>query len=217
MQIYQRLFSVSMTNYSGILLRVAVLFSMLFVAGLCESTKNLQQKRLKLLYYTSSDDGSHHLTNTKIAAALVRRGHDVTFLLSNSYTKWRNASDASMFKFIVHQSRYTTEDRARNIRELSRLGFRGDLRGMWIATKFVMRQKYFTSSQSPTGVLFDFFLNECDSLLGDKETIRQLREERFDMLIGEALSDCQPLLAEVLGLKFVIISGFGIDPAKGSW
>ena len=206
-----------MTKYSGILLHVAVLFSLLFVAGLCESTKNLQQKRLKLLYYTSSDDGSHHLTNTKIAAALVRRGHDVTFLLSNSYTKWRNASDAFMFKFIVHQSRYTTEDRARSIRELSRLGLRGDLHGVWRSFKYFLGQKYLKSSQSSTGVLFDFHLNECDSLLGDKETIRQLREERFDLLIGDDVSDCQPLLAEILGIKFVLVSGSGIIPHKGSW
>ncbi|XP_038065635.1 2-hydroxyacylsphingosine 1-beta-galactosyltransferase-like [Patiria miniata] len=186
------------------------------LAGQCESTPTVEQKRLKLLYYTASDDGSHHLTNIKIAEALVRKGHDVTFLLSDSCTKWRNADGADMFRFAVHRSLYTAEDRERNLRAISRLGLTGELRGLANAARFYIGQKFFSNAKTPQ-LLFDFHTNECDSLLGDNATISAMREESFDLLIGEDLSDCHPLLAEILGIKFVLVSGTGIIPSKGSW
>ncbi|XP_038064907.1 UDP-glucuronosyltransferase 1-6-like [Patiria miniata] len=186
---------------------------MFLLAGQCEPTPTVQQKRLKLLYYTDSDDGSHHLTNTKIAAALVKKRHDVTFLLSDSCTKWRNASGADMFRFAVHRSLYTAEERERNARGMSRHALRGKLRGAVNAMKFLLRLRYSAEYQGHRE-LFNFLWSECDSLLGDNATIHSLREESFDLLIGDDLSDCQRLLAEMLGIKFVLVSGTGITPSK---
>ena len=204
-----------MANFSFEFLQLVALLAM-FNAGNCESTQFPQRKQLKFLYFTGGNEGSHHLMSIRIAAALVRRGHNVTFLLSNSYTKWRNASDAAMFKFVVHKSLYTPGDRERNLREISRLSLRGGMRGIWRTAKFFIGQRYLSSAER-SSVLFDFHLNECDSLLGDSETIRELKEEKFDMLVGEDLSDCQPLLAEMLGIRFALVSGSGIIPSKGSW
>ncbi|XP_038065082.1 2-hydroxyacylsphingosine 1-beta-galactosyltransferase-like [Patiria miniata] len=196
-------------------LRLSMPLVLFLFAWQSESTPTVQQNRLKLLYYTASDDGSHHLTNTKIAEALVRKGHDVTFLLSDSCTKWRNASGADMFKFAVHRSLYTAEDHKRNARGLSRHALRGELRGVVNATKFFLRLRYSADSQGRRA-WFNFLWSECDSLLGDNATIQALREESFDLLIGDDLSDCQPLLAETLGIKFVLVSE-NLIPTKGSW
>ncbi|XP_038065882.1 2-hydroxyacylsphingosine 1-beta-galactosyltransferase-like [Patiria miniata] len=198
------------------LLRMSMPLVLFLFAWQSESTPTVQQNRLKLLYYTASDDGSHHLTNTKIAEALVRKGQDVTFLLSDSFTNWRNASGADKFRFIVHRSLYTTEDRERNKRGLSRVALRGELRGAVNAMKFLLRSMYSADSHGRRA-WFNFLWSECDTLLGDNATIRALREESFDLLIGDDLSDCQPLLAEILGIKFVLVSGTGILPSKGSW
>ena len=171
-------------------------------------------KKLKFLFYTAADEGSHHLTSTKIAAALVRRGHDVTFLLSNSCTKWMNASDASLFDFTVHKSKFTENDRVENLRELSRASLRGDTSSIFRMVLVVWRKKL-TSNESD--MYTNFFATECESLLGDNDTINSLREKKFDMLVGEELSSCHPLLAKILGIRFSLISGFGSSPAKGMW
>ncbi|XP_038065081.1 2-hydroxyacylsphingosine 1-beta-galactosyltransferase-like [Patiria miniata] len=195
--------------------QLVILLVIFLLGGQCESTLTVQQTQLKLLYYTASDDGSHHLLNTKVAEALVRKGHDVTFLLSDSCTKWRNVSGAEMFKFAVHRSRYTVEEREQNIREISRLGLTGELRGFVKTFMYSIRQRFFSNAKTNKW-LFDFHTNECDSLLGDNATIRALRKESFDLLIGDELSDCQPMLAEILGIKFVLV-GQSIIPTKGSW
>ncbi|XP_022099293.1 UDP-glucuronosyltransferase 2B33-like [Acanthaster planci] len=205
-----------MALYSTRLLLVVFPMVAFLLPWQSELTQAAGQQRLKLLYYTASDDGSHHLTNTKIAEALVRRGHDVTFLLSSSCTKWRNTSGANLFKFFVFQSRYTEEERTQNLREISRLGLRGELRGFVNAMKFYLKQRFFGDKRS-SKVLFDFHFSECNSLLGDNTTIQALKQERYDLLVGEDLSDCQPLLAEILGIRFVLISGTGIIPSKGNW
>ncbi|XP_071806916.1 UDP-glucuronosyltransferase 2C1-like [Asterias amurensis] len=169
-------------------------------------------KKLKFLFYTAADEGSHHLTSTKIAAALVRRGHDVTFLLSNSCTKWMNASDASLFDFTVHKSKFTENDRVENLRELSRASLRGDMSSIFRIVLYVWRKKL-TSNESAT---HEFFPTECESLLGDNDTISSLREKKFDMLVGDDLSSCNPLLAKILGIRFSL-RGLGSSPAKGMW
>ncbi|XP_071806439.1 UDP-glucuronosyltransferase 2B20-like [Asterias amurensis] len=171
-------------------------------------------KKLKFLFYTASDEGSHHLMAKQIATALVRSGHDVTFLLSNSCTKWLNASDASLFDFTVHKSKFTENDRVENLRELSRASLRGDTSSIWRMVLHVWRKKL-TSNESD--MYTNFFATECESLLGDNDTINSLREKKFDMLVGEELSSCQPLLAKILGIKFSLISGIGSSPAKGMW
>ena len=203
-----------MTDLRWKCLQLARLLFFVTVVGNCMATNNSQ--KMKFLFYTAADDGSHHLTNTKIAAALVRRGHDVTFLLSNSCTKWLNASDAAMFKFAVHASRFTSEDRKRNMQEMSRASLRGDLNGVWRTMKYIMRQK-FNGGKKNERQLFDFHMHECDSLLGDTETIQSLIEEQFDMLIGEEVTECQPILARRLGIRFVLIGTRGIAPSKGNW
>ncbi|XP_071795087.1 UDP-glucuronosyltransferase 2B20-like [Asterias amurensis] len=201
-----------MANSYGKHIQFAIVLALIIVYVNSMPTVRPQNK-LKFLYYTASDEGSHHLTNTKIAAALVRRGNDVTFLLSNSCTKWLNASDAALFSFTVHQSRFTEEDRRENLRELSRSSLRGDTNGVWRSAVYYWRNK-FTASKD---IINDFAVTECESLLRDNDTIKSLKDEKFDMLVGEDLSSCQPLLAKRLGIKFSLVSGTGIIPAKGMW
>ncbi|XP_033641643.1 2-hydroxyacylsphingosine 1-beta-galactosyltransferase-like [Asterias rubens] len=79
----------------------------------------------------------------------------------------------------------------------------------------VVWRKKLTSNESD--MYTNFFATECESLLGDNDTINSLREKKFDMLVGEELSSCHPLLAKILGIRFSLISGFGSSPAKGMW
>ena len=59
---------------------------------------------------------------------------------------------------------------------------------------------------------------ECDNLLGDSATLKRLREEKFDMLVGDLTSRCVPLIAQSLDIPFVLIGihfAFPID--HGLW
>ena len=188
-----------------------LLFAAVGVFPATAATAAASEKRLKILYYTAADDGSHHLTNTKIASALVARGHSVTFLLSASCTKWQNASGSEQFDFRVYKSLYTGERRGRNLDVLSRAGLRGEMHGLWRMTVSFVR-----NLRSPQN-MYRFHYDECDTLLGDSATLRQLREDAYDLLVGEDLSNCNPLLAETLGLAFVLVGDMGIIPSKGSW
>ncbi|XP_071806950.1 UDP-glucuronosyltransferase 2C1-like [Asterias amurensis] len=202
-----------MAEFGKIFVPLAFMLICLSFTANCRKPKE-STKVLKFLFYTAGDDGSHHAVSAKIAASLVEMGHDVTFLLSNSCTKWMNASDAGLFKFTVHKSKFTADDRQSTLRDISRASLRGELKGLLNHIWYRGIKQWF----KPPGQKIDFnFATDCDSLLGDNDTIKSLQAEKFDILVGEDLSECQPLLAQRLGLRFLHISARGFMPARGDW
>ncbi|XP_022108922.1 UDP-glucuronosyltransferase 2C1-like isoform X2 [Acanthaster planci] len=181
-----------------------------FTMRVCQSEDNVSRSRFKFLIYTSADDGSHHMQLASIAKSLVGSGHSVTFLLSSSCTKWLHADDAHLFHFIVYRSLYTQEDRREISRRFSISVMNGDLRSLLGIIKLTLR-----GLRDPRQrMLLEFPINECDALLGDDDAARRMEAERFDLLIGDDLTFCIPLLAEKLGIGFVLYSASPMKPAK---
>ncbi|XP_038053809.1 UDP-glucuronosyltransferase 2C1-like [Patiria miniata] len=168
--------------------------------------------KFKFLVYTGGEDGSHHMQTINVAKGLIRQGHSVTFLLSSSCTKWLHEGDAYLFNFIVYRSSLTTEEREAISEEFSvgvMTGELGSLAGFMKATLRGM-----IDGNRRRNRPLNLLLNECDDLLGDAEAMHAIREGQFDMLIGDDMTGCNPLLANKLDIPFVLYGCTAVKPTK---
>ena len=188
--------------------RVSIVLCLCALSLVICRCEDILRPRLKFLVYTGAEDGSHHMQNINVAKGLIKLGHEVTFLLSSSCTKWLHTSDSHLFDFVVYRSSLTPEERIEISEEFSLRAIRGDLRN--VAKITFQEAGTLRERLRPR----DLFASECDDLLGDAGAIRTLKERGFDMLIGDDLTWCNPLLAHKLGIRFVLYGSTAIKPAK---
>ncbi|XP_072014241.1 2-hydroxyacylsphingosine 1-beta-galactosyltransferase-like [Amphiura filiformis] len=82
-------------------------------------------KSARILILQGPGEGSHYFTATAIGEVLVKRGHQVTILLSDLYAYRANATkDAQLYNFELYQSSMTAETRDELYTAMNRAAFK---------------------------------------------------------------------------------------------
>ncbi|XP_038070217.1 UDP-glucuronosyltransferase 2C1-like [Patiria miniata] len=164
-------------------------------------------------------DQTHYIFSAKIGRELVRRGHQVTFLLSSSYIHRLNGSDADWFEFQVYNSPYTPQDVVKmrdafaleslNSTYQSQEGYAKLLIGKLLGWKSEEDKQ---EELKPTKPMSKYLSFECNVLLSDEELMERLKGSQFDLMTLDFINPCMALVAQKLSLRFVIITAASLTP-----
>ncbi|XP_071785318.1 UDP-glucuronosyltransferase 1-2-like [Asterias amurensis] len=161
-------------------------------------------------------DNTHYLFSSKIGRELVRRGNDVTFLLSSSYSHRLNSSDTEWFKFEVLDSPYTYGDVRQMAHQLGLESLNGTYQGTSTHVKILMNLILGSKSEpteeekreqlKPTKPMSKYLAHECNAFLGNEEMMERLRGLNFDLMTFDIINPCMALIAKKLSLRYAIIT-----------
>ncbi len=158
-------------------------------------------KKFKYLFFPFEITGSHYMHMRQTGKALVRKGHDVTFLISSSqsasHSEQKSPSDP--FSFLSFPSRHTEADRVEKWKDINRMALKGNL-GVSLLDQVHI---YIQASLNNQTFITDLIVDECDDLLGNLAFMDALREEKFDMVVGDNFWKCYVILAHALNVPFV--------------
>ncbi|XP_029025342.1 UDP-glucuronosyltransferase 2A1-like [Betta splendens] len=141
---------------------------------------------------------SHWLNMKSIMEELVRRNHSVTVLVpaASPSINYNSSREAAKFSFLVFEVPF------------SRVQFHG------IFQEFIHFSMYESHLLSPLQRFWwtcdwmqrmaDFWRLQCDSMLKNERLMRTLRDTKFDVVLLDPMVVCGDLVADVLGLPFIL-------------
>ncbi|XP_075386259.1 UDP-glucuronosyltransferase 1A6-like [Tenrec ecaudatus] len=136
-------------------------------------------------------DGSHWLSMKEIVELLSERGHDIVVLVPEVSLLVGESRYYSRRTYSVPYTQEELKDRFRSFGN-SHFAERSYLRNPLTEYRNLM-------------LVADLFFINCESLLQDTETLRFLRESRFDALLTDPALQCGVILAEYLDLPFLYL------------
>ncbi|XP_023409136.1 UDP-glucuronosyltransferase 2B17-like [Loxodonta africana] len=139
--------------------------------------------------------GYSHWMNVKaILDELVQRGHEVTVLTSSAATLV-DPNKPSAINFEVYPSSFTKDELDSYFMEwITKWAFELPRSTLW-AYGPKMQKTYYEYS--------DTIQKLCEDAISNKKLIKKLKELKFDVILGDAISPCCELLAELLNLPFI--------------
>ncbi|XP_054761835.2 UDP-glucuronosyltransferase 2C1-like [Lytechinus pictus] len=135
---------------------------------------------------------SQHILFSAITEPLVERGHEV-ILLAPQYKVTKGLTEEAVTGKIFFKNSKTKEEMeemAAGLQSIA-LGFSQDS-----VFQIIGRVR----------TIFPWFTEGCFQLFKDQETLDRLREERFDLILTMPTCGCDSLLAEYLGVPFVVMT-----------
>ncbi|XP_038070118.1 UDP-glucuronosyltransferase 2C1-like [Patiria miniata] len=166
--------------------------------------------------------GSHFYTGSVIAETLVKRGHKVTFVISDAFGYRANSSLAELFDFEVYPSTVSRSQMREGLVAFGETSLRGEQSSTWAWLKLWMSgalKAEGTGRILNTAKSFginEFFAGECDSALSDNAMMERLRSAKFDIVVGDIMYPCFILIAQKLNLRYVnVMNGIIMPMAHG--
>ncbi|XP_045899409.1 UDP-glucuronosyltransferase 2A2-like isoform X2 [Micropterus dolomieu] len=141
---------------------------------------------------------SHWLNMRSIMEELVRRNHSVTVLVADASpsVNYNSSHDATKFNFLVFKVPFS----------------RADVDGL--TQDFINFSMYESHVSSPLQKFLkmgdwmrrsvDYGMRQCDSMLKNQQLMATLRGAAFDAVLLDPMVMCADLVADVLGLPFVV-------------
>ncbi|XP_072171085.1 UDP-glucuronosyltransferase 2C1-like [Diadema setosum] len=134
-------------------------------------------------------EGSHYVSSTAIGEALVKRGHNVTYLISNAYEyRARHPVHSKLFRYEIFNHSVPVEKVYRRTREIAAFAFQADFN-----TDIIL---------SPSKWLMPLVW-DCRAALSDKALMGRLRDAKFDITIVDLTWGCSILLNAYVGTPTV--------------
>ena len=156
--------------------------------------------------------GSHFYTGSIIAETLVRRGHKVTFIISDAFGDRANSSLAELFNFEVFPSTISRSQMRKGLASHGASSIKGERASTWEWLKMWIPQEQAGGFKG----INTFFAAECDSALSDFDMMKRLRDAKFDIVVGDVLYPCFILIAQKLNLRYVnVMNGIIVPMAHG--
>ncbi|XP_038052982.1 UDP-glucuronosyltransferase 2B31-like [Patiria miniata] len=201
------------TTMSAVLLLFLTVFSSVFVLPALTSDDAGNKPgadKYKFLYFASITGGSHYFNLVASGRVLARQGHRVVSLVSSSNPTSHWEKDSSLFSFVVFNSSWTKQNRSDATDSLSASVLTGSLNHFWghLLLDPVTRRKLDADG------MMQMWRDECADLFADSASMKRLREEKFDMLVGDEFIACSPMLAQALDIPFVLNSVFFAIPSR---
>ena len=134
--------------------------------------------------------GSHYFVATAIGKELVHRGNNVTILVSDMYADdATKLPDANLFNFYIYKSLVTAEQFQILLAEIVQVSLHGDLSSVLEVNEQV----------------YALMRDQCESILMDVSVLNRLREEKFDLIIGDLWYICVGIVAQFLEVPFATL------------
>ena len=133
---------------------------------------------------------SHLLNFEKLAAILLQDGHQVTMLVSDKYDGPHSGANLSRVRLIRFKS-------PENVSVICRFK---SLQTFLDTPLWQIIATFYKST-------FAF----CDSLLSDDATMRQIKRERFDLAIYDAVDQCSRIVADYVDIPFIVFYTQGLE------
>ena len=147
-----------------------------------------------VLIVPMSGEGSHYFLAQAIGKELVKRRHNVTFLLGD------------MFKETIHQI-----DKINHVYFKSHATMDQYHYYMESCTLAGLKGEYLSFAMTNTSWQTDITNKECNSLLRSTAFKSQLQNSRFDIAVTDVASPCP--IAKTLGIPYVLFSPIMILPS----
>nr|XP_020478133.1 UDP-glucuronosyltransferase 2A1-like isoform X2 [Monopterus albus] len=150
---------------------------------------------------------SHWLNMRSIMDELVRRNHSVTVLISEASpsVNYNNSRDTTKFSFLVFKVPFNRSE------------FHG------LTQDFIHFSMYESHDSSPLQrflwmcdwmlQMVDYGMQQCDAMLKNEQLMATLRDAAFDVVLLDPMVMCADLVADVLGLPFIISLRFSFGNA----
>ncbi|XP_075385144.1 UDP-glucuronosyltransferase 1A6-like isoform X2 [Tenrec ecaudatus] len=136
-------------------------------------------------------DGSHWLSMKEIVELLSERGHDIVVLVPEVSLL---VGESRYYSRRTYSVPYTQEELKNRFRSFGNSHF---AERSYLTTPLT---EYWNNM-----IVVSLFFTNCESLLQDSETLRFLRESRFDALFTDPAVPCGVILAEYLDLPSVYL------------
>lgn len=159
--------------------------------------------------------GSHFYTGSIIAETLVKRGHSVTFLISDVFGHRASGNLADMFTFEKFSSTVSVSDMHEGLALFGSSSVEGEFTGAWGWFKLWLLNTAGTNSIQSLSIN-SFFADECNATLSDDALMGRLRNAHFDIVVGDVMYPCYLLIAQKLNLRYVnVMNGIIMPMAHG--
>uniref|UniRef100_A0A3B1ICY0 Uncharacterized protein n=1 Tax=Astyanax mexicanus TaxID=7994 RepID=A0A3B1ICY0_ASTMX len=144
-------------------------------------------------------EGSHWTSLEPLLEAMIDRGHTVTVLVPSStlYMDRRESSPFTLIHFGTSISKKDVSDFVRDVLEFSM----NKAHSMNALQKHLRFHELFSRRQH-------LGLSYCDGVLKSPAVMNELQQEQFSIVLVDPFCPCGDLLAEVLGVPFVVTQWF---------
>ncbi|KAK2818478.1 hypothetical protein Q5P01_024039 [Channa striata] len=141
---------------------------------------------------------SHWLNMRTIVEELVRRNHSVTVLVSDASpsVNYNSSHDATKFNFLVFKVPYSRTAFHAVYQEFIHFSMY-ELHLLSPLYKFLRVREWLRR-------IVEFGMQQCDSMLKNKELMATLQDAAFDVILLDPMVMCGDLVADVLGLPFIL-------------
>nr|DBA28776.1 TPA: hypothetical protein GDO54_009079 [Pyxicephalus adspersus] len=139
-------------------------------------------------------DGSHFMNLNTILEKLAHKGHEVTVLV-NSANLIMDTNKTTALKFEVFPVAFSRDRNEELLEEFLRIWIY-DLPNMSYWEFFTRMKKAIADSVEVERMV-------CDGIIKNKEMLKKLKEEKFDILVADPLAPCGDLISEIIGVPFV--------------
>ena len=134
--------------------------------------------------------GSHYYVATAIGKELAYRGNNVTVLVSDMYADDASKlQDANLFNFVIYKSLVTAEQFQSVLAKVVQVSLSGDL----------------SSIPEVNERVYAMLKDQCESILMDSPVLNRLRQEKFDLIIGDLWYICVGIVAQFLEVPFATL------------
>ncbi|XP_071497086.1 UDP-glucuronosyltransferase 2B31-like [Diadema antillarum] len=153
-----------------------------------------QSSGLNILVNAILGKGSHFYLSASISEQLVKRGYNITYLVSNAFEdRIRDGQYGHMFHLEVFTHPIPVVEVHEMFDNLSRLAFSppDPMKEFKITGKLVEARK-----------------NDCDALLNDEKLLSRLRSSNFSAVMYDMTWLCGAIIAEELGIPLFAVCPF---------
>ncbi|XP_044159613.1 UDP-glucuronosyltransferase 2A1-like isoform X4 [Bufo gargarizans] len=139
-------------------------------------------------------DASHFLNQRMILEELARKGHDVTVLVHSAFMIM-GVENISSLKFENFSVPFTREKNEK---------FLDGFLAFWIYD--LPKMSYWNIYEKTKKFMAELLKQEeqiCNGVVKNESLLKQLKENKFDVLVSDPMVPCGELIAELLGVPFV--------------
>ncbi|XP_071509228.1 UDP-glucuronosyltransferase 2A3-like [Diadema antillarum] len=153
-----------------------------------------------ILIFAGLGEGSHFLTAGNIGNGLIKRGHNVTALISNAYSNRAIDPKFKDIHFEIFKHNVPPEAVHDRMMRMTALAFKGT----WL--RDVLRN---------LSALMEENVDDCRALFSDEALLRRLKEVRYDVAIVDPVWQCSLLVGEYAAKRHVSMMSTAWIPHLG--
>lgn len=143
--------------------------------------------------------GSHYIALGNMGEELVRRGHNVSFLLGAAFEFRRDQEPwSNIFNFEVLQHAHPHAEIIAGFTDFATLLHKTSYEQIWGYEKFIEGN----------------YVDDCGSFFADGDLVRRLKDAKYDVIVFDTIWFCGALIAQELGIPSVgVVAGDGVQQA----